>query len=104
MGFFLEYIKVTKLKQLYSDSYDKNSLDLKIGNRIRLTFDEFFDVKSLYNTIIKNNWEKKNLFHIVIQLLAADIIDKKQRFGNVEFDSQSSDIQCVLCPYAVDTS
>jgi len=34
--------------------------------------------------------------------MSNDIIEKKQRFGDVQFDSSASDVGCVFCPTTVD--
>ncbi len=54
-------IKVSTLRRLYQDSYDKNSIDTKISQKIglnkhTLNFDEFFDI------------------------MASEVLDKKKRF------------------------
>jgi hypothetical protein len=52
---------VSTLKRLYQDSYDKNSIDTKISQKIglnkqTLNFDEFFDI------------------------MASEVLEKKKRF------------------------
>ncbi|EGR34537.1 hypothetical protein IMG5_007960 [Ichthyophthirius multifiliis] len=67
-------IKVSNLRQRYQDSYDKNKYDQIIGMKQVLNFDEFYDI------------------------MANDIIDKKLKYGNIQFDSQGLDTDCLFCP------
>jgi len=34
--------------------------------------------------------------------MSNDVLEKKQRFGDVQFDSSARDVGCVFCPYTVD--
>ena len=46
-------IETATLKRLYRDSYDAPSLNIEIGNKENLNFDEFFEIMR------KNMLEKK---------------------------------------------
>ncbi|KAL4464681.1 hypothetical protein ABPG74_011242 [Tetrahymena malaccensis] len=72
-------IKSSRLRKLYQDSYDKKNYDQKIGDKQFLNFDEFFEI------------------------MASDILEKKEKYKDIQFDSQGQDIGCVFCPTAVDT-
>ncbi|EAR89939.1 hypothetical protein TTHERM_00561300 (macronuclear) [Tetrahymena thermophila SB210] len=71
-------VKASKVKQQYQESMNKKDFDLQIGNLEHLNWDTFFHIMS------------------------NDIIEKKQRFGDVQFDTSANDVGCVFCPYTVD--
>lgn len=71
-------VKVEKIQELYKSSYDKPKIDERFGNRKYVNFDEFFDIMS------------------------SNIIEKKKKFKNIEFDSGEEPMPfCVICPYPV---
>ncbi|EGR31564.1 hypothetical protein IMG5_106970 [Ichthyophthirius multifiliis] len=57
---------------------NKAQFDLQIGQMDYLDWDRFY--------LIMSN----------------DIIEKKQKFGDVQFDTHAADVGCVFCPYTVD--
>jgi hypothetical protein len=71
-------VKVQTIKELYKNSYDKPLIDAQFGSRMYVNFDEFYDV------------------------MAKNIVDKKKRFKDIEFDSNEQQASCLLCPYPVD--
>ncbi|KAL4437709.1 hypothetical protein ABPG74_012384 [Tetrahymena malaccensis] len=71
-------VKASKVKQQYQESMNKKDFDLQIGNLEYLDWNTFFHIMS------------------------NDIIEKKQRFGDVQFDTSANDVGCVFCPYTVD--
>lgn len=71
-------VKVEKIQELYKSSYDKPKIDQMFGSRKYVNFEEFYDIMS-YN-----------------------IIEKKKRFKNIEFDSGEDPMPfCVICPYPI---
>ncbi|KRW99995.1 hypothetical protein PPERSA_05498 [Pseudocohnilembus persalinus] len=68
-------IQVSQLKKRYQDSYDKTTFDQKLKNMETLDFDQFF------------------------QVMSEDIIDKKKKYGDVDFDyNPHENAQCIFCP------
>lgn len=57
---------------------DKNDFDAQFGDSEYISWDSFFGVMS------------------------NDILEKKRKFGDVQFDSSARDVGCVFCPYTVD--
>lgn len=73
------FVRVEKIQELYKSSYDKPKIDQMFGSRKYVNFEEFYEIMS-YN-----------------------IIEKKKRFKNIEFDSGEDPVMpfCIICPYPV---
>ncbi|CAD8079109.1 unnamed protein product [Paramecium sonneborni] len=66
-------INTEKLRKLYRDSFDAPKLNNEIGDRETLTFEEFYE------------------------LMRINMLEKKKKFPNVEFNDEDGNVQCFFC-------
>ena len=73
------YVEVDDLNDLFSNSLEyKNQIKQKFGDKLMVDFNDFFDV------------------------MGPVMIEKKDRFKDIEFDSNVKNVSCFYCPYSVD--
>jgi Ca2+-binding EF-hand superfamily protein len=72
------FVKVSKIKDQYKYSIEKNNLDSMFGIREYVDFDEFFKV------------------------MASEIIYTRSKYRDVEFENHETDNGCILCGTSVE--
>ena len=73
-------INVTKIKDLYKDSAEKEKIDFQLQNYTSLNRDDF------------------------LTIMGQDIIEKKLKYKNIEFDYGDKQVTCYFCPYTSNKS
>lgn len=70
-------LKVERIQKLYKSSYDKPMIDEQFGAKKYVNFEEFYEI------------------------MACNILEKKKKFKNIEFDTNEDSVSCLYCPYPV---
>lgn len=72
------FVKISKIREQYKYSIEKNNLDSLFGDRVLIDFNEFF------------------------RIMAAEIIYTRSKYIDVEFDNLETANGCILCGTGVD--
>lgn len=69
------YIDVDDIENYYSSTSELATIKSKFGTKTKANFDEFFDV------------------------IADVLLERRNKYQNVEYDSSSRNVSCLYCPY-----